>query len=81
MMKFLKQIFTGIDNETLDLGRILWAKISFVFCIISAYHTIKTGQFDPQAWAIGASAIMAGGGGAIALKSKTEPAKMDPPIQ
>jgi len=73
MFKFFKHMFTGIDNETYDLGRILWAKISVVFCIVSIYHTVHTGQFDPQAWAIGASSILAGGGGAIALKAKTEP--------
>jgi len=73
----LKHLFTGIDNTTWDLGRVLWAKISFVFCVISGWHTYHTGTFDPQAWAIGASAILAGGGGAIALKSKTEPTNVE----
>ena len=71
--KIIKHMFTGIDNETIDLGRIIWAKISLVYCAISAYHAVHTGQFDPQAWAIGAGAIMAGGGGSLALKAKTEP--------
>jgi hypothetical protein len=73
MFKFIKHIFTGIDNETWDIGRILWAKMCLVYCSISAWHTYHSGSFDPQQWAIGASAILAGGGGSLALKSKTEP--------
>ena len=75
MIKALKQIFTGIDNETLDIGRILWAKMSICFCVISSYTSIKSGTFDPQAWAIGAGAVLAAGGGTLALKAKTEPDK------
>jgi len=66
-------MFTGVDNQTFDLGRLLWAKISIVYCAISGWHTYHTGTFDPQQWAIGASAILAGGGGSLALKAKTEP--------
>lgn len=72
-------MFTGIDNETLDLGRIIWAKVSLVYCAVSAFHAYKTGQFDPQQWAIGAGAIMTAGGGSLALKAKTEPDKPTTP--
>jgi len=73
MFKAFKHLFTGVDNETWDIGRILWAKMSIVYCAVSAYHAIAHGVFDSQNWAIGASAILAGGGGGLALKSKTEP--------
>lgn len=76
-MTFVKHIFTGVDNQTFDIGRILWAKMCLVYCVLTGYHTVHSGQIDPQAWAIGASAILAGGGGAIALKSKTEPNNVD----
>ena len=69
----IKHLFTGVDNITWDLGRILWAKISVVYCALTAYHVIHTGTMNPQDWAIGASAILAGGGGGLALKAKTEP--------
>lgn len=78
MFKALKHMFTGVDNMTWDIGRILWAKISVVYCAISGYHAVMHGVFDPQGWAIGASAILAGGGGALSLKAKTEPTNADP---
>ena len=78
MFKALKHMFTGVDNTTWDLGRILWAKVSIVYCVISGYHEIVHGNFDAQNWAIGASAILAGGGGALALKANTEPKNVDP---
>lgn len=73
MIKFLKHIFTGIDNQTWDLGRILWAKISVVYCAISAGQVWAGHTFDPQSWAIGAGTILAAGGGSLLLKAKTEP--------
>jgi len=73
MLQAIKHMFTGVDNTTWDIGRILWAKMSIVYCVVSVYHAIQHGVFDPQNWAIGASAILAGGGGGLALKAKTEP--------
>lgn len=73
MMKFLRHAFTGADNQTWDIGRILWAKMCFVYCFVSGWHTYHTGIFDPQSWAIGAGTILAAGGGSLALKAKTEP--------
>jgi hypothetical protein len=78
MMEFFKKAFTGADNATWDLGRILWAKISVVYCALTSYHAIKNGVLNPQDWAIGASAILAGGGGALGLKAKTEPPHVIP---
>lgn len=72
-MEILRKLFTGADNATWDLGRVLWAKISVVYCALTSYHAVMSGQLDPQAWAIGAGAILAGGGGALGLKQKTEP--------
>ena len=77
MKEIFRKLFTAADNTTWDIGRILWAKISVVYCALTSYHAIKNGQLDPQAWAIGASAILAGGGGALGLKQKTEPTNAD----
>jgi hypothetical protein len=78
MTDFIKKLFTGADNATWDLGRLLWAKTSVVYCVISGYQVYHAGAFDPQQWAIGAGAILAAGGGSLALKSKTEPSHVDP---
>lgn len=73
MREFVQKIFTGADNKTWDLGRILWAKISIVYCALTSYHAVKSGSLDPQDWAIGASAILGGGGAALGMKANTEP--------
>ena len=79
MIEFFKHLFTGIDNKTWDIGRILWAKLSIVYCALTSYHAVKTGVLNPQDWAIGASAILGGGGAAIGLNAKTEPSDAGPP--
>ncbi len=63
MIAALKQLFTGADNQTWDIGRILWAKMCLVYCSVSVWHTYHSDAFDPQAWAIGAGTILADGGG------------------
>ena len=73
MTTLIKNLFTGVDNQTFDLGRLLWAKMALVYSGITIYHVYKTGVFDYQNWAIGAGAILAAGGGSLALKAATEP--------
>jgi len=73
MITLIKNIFTGVDNKTFDLGRLLWAKMAIVYSAVTAYHVYKTGNFEYQNWAIGAGAILAAGGGSLALKAATEP--------
>jgi len=72
----LKQMFTGADNSTLDLGRILWAHMAVGYLVITGYHAVvSSGPLDPIAWGGGAAAVLAGGGGSLALKAGTEPKK------
>jgi hypothetical protein len=73
MKEFFMKLFSGADNATVDLGRILWAKMSFVYCGASVY-AIHAGQaFSPEMWGLGAGAVLASGGAGLALKAKTEP--------
>ena len=69
----LYQAFTGKDNQTIDVGRILWALGVLVFLYLSVYDIIRGSKFDAQMWGIGFGAVLAAGGAAIALKAKTEP--------
>lgn len=77
MFKRLKaliyQTFTGKDNKTLDLGRILWAKGVLLFFALSIYDISRGGMFDPSTWGVGLGAVLAAGGAAIAMKAGTEP--------
>jgi len=73
----LIQTFTGKDNNTLDIGRILWALGVFVFFALSI-HAVWRGQvFDAIAWGTGFGAVLAGGGVALKVKETTEPPPKD----
>ena len=75
--KNIKQLFTGKDNETVDLGRVLWAKSVIGYFAVAFYHLHNGGTIDFTAFGVGISGILAAGGAAIGLKANTEP---DPPI-
>lgn len=65
-----KDLFTGIDNSTYDLGRVgVFMGIVF-FCVLSAINCAK---FDPQTFGVGFASILTGGGAMLYLKKDTEP--------
>jgi hypothetical protein len=69
----LLRLFTGKDNATLDLGRVLWAQGTLVFSGLAIYHVIHTHTFDYQAFGLGFGAVLGAGGVAIWAKKDTEP--------
>jgi len=71
-MKFLHDAFTGIDNQTYDLGRILLAFSLFAYLVLS-FLTIS--RFNPLDFAGGVGAILTTGGILLKLKETTEPKK------
>lgn len=75
--KFFKDIFTGKDNRTFDMGRVLWFQSVQAFILVTIYSLHKGGSFDPVVWGAGLAALIAGGGAAIGIKANTEPADND----
>jgi len=73
LMKHLLKTFSGIDNQSLDLGRILWALGTLVFFAMSIHSVWKGQAFDAISWGAGFSAVLAGGGAALWMKKDTEP--------
>lgn len=74
MKKFFHQLFTGADNKTADLGRVLWALSMLAFISATFLAIFQHNQtLDYTAWATGAGIILAAGGGALWAKAKTEP--------
>lgn len=69
----LRNTFTGKDNQTLDLGRLLWAKGVFVYFALTVYDLYNNGKFDAMDWATGLGIVLAAGGAALAMKANTEP--------
>ena len=72
-MKFLKDMITGIDGESFDVGRVLWIFGALSFLAISIYHAWRHGVFDPMSFGGGYSGILASGGAALKFKADTEP--------
>lgn len=73
--KLLIQTFSGKDNQTLDVGRILWALSILSFLGMGFYGIYKGQVVDYIAFGTGAAALLAAGGAALGMKAKTEPGK------
>lgn len=71
--RLLSDMFTGIDNATYDVGRLMWALGCIAYIGLSAYHCIVHGVFDAPSWGLGFGGVLAGGGAALKLKQGTEP--------
>lgn len=71
----LRQTFTGADNKTLDIGRILWALSVLSFLSMGFYGIFKGQVMDYLAFGTGVAAVLAAGGAALGLKAKAEPKK------
>lgn len=72
-MTFLKDMLTGVDGESFDVGRVLWVLGVFAFVILSGYSLYRGGAFDALGWGTGYGAILGGGGAGIGFKRKAEP--------
>ena len=71
----IKQLITGIDNETLCMGRVSWG-FSFVAICALAGATIATGgAIGIAEFGVALASIAAGHGAAIKFKETTEPGK------
>ena len=71
-LRLLRQVLTGVDNETYDIARVLG------FCGVVVYLGLGVAnwrQFQPQDFGIGFGAAIGGMGAAIGMKAKAEPRK------
>ena len=73
MIDFLKHCFTGADNATYDIGRVLWALAFLIGLIMHVYMTLTSKPYDLQAYGLGIGAILLAGGAALKMKDSTEP--------
>lgn len=73
MHKFIKDIFTGIDNLTWDVVRILL----FIFAISGIYfqgwYLYLTHQFDITQYYLASGGLLTTGSAALWIKKTTEP--------
>lgn len=74
MPSFWRTVFTGKDNQSGDVGRIIWVALSAALVSAEGWSVVHNHEpFNPIAFATACSAIMAAGATALGLKAKTEP--------
>lgn len=74
MKEVLKQLLTGGDNQTHDIGRWMAAIIGASGVVFQGWAVIHNGQpFNMQDFGIGAGALATGVGAMLKLKQDTEP--------
>jgi hypothetical protein len=73
MKTLLLHIFSGKDNQTIDVARVLWVLGVLSFIGYAGYHVFGNHLFDPISYGTGLGGALAGGGAGVGLKSKTEP--------
>jgi hypothetical protein len=72
-MQILKDLLTGKDGESYDVGRVLWFMLGLAFIAFTAYDLITNHHFDAANFGMNSGTLLAGGGVGIGLKAKTEP--------
>lgn len=74
----LRQIVTEVDDETLDINRIMFLIATFAFVAMTVWAVAVNKQpFDWIGYGGGFGAILAAGGGAIAFNRRHEQAELD----
>jgi hypothetical protein len=72
MKQILKQLLTGKDNETYDLGRVTWMLGTFAILIFAAYQ-ITSAQVSLRELAEALGIVSGANGASIFMKKDTEP--------
>lgn len=73
MKNILKTLFTGKDNSTYDIGRVLWAVGLASLIILECFKLFLSLPFDAMAYAGAIGTILTTGSAALGLKRHTEP--------
>ena len=75
----LRTAFSGKDNESIDLGRVLWASAFVLFDLLELHSVIWLhATFEPMSFAQASGLMLAGGGMALAAKAHCEPDPIKP---
>ena len=72
MNDILKQLLTGKDNHTYDIGRVTWL-VSLLAVIALAAYEVMHGAVSLRELAESLGIVSAASGASVAMKSKTEP--------
>jgi hypothetical protein len=79
MGKMIKDLFTGIDGQSHDIGRWSWAICLFAVIAGVAWNALHAVVIDAKQFAEALGIVVAAHGGALWAKKTTEPPAGDPP--
>jgi hypothetical protein len=72
VVEILKQLLTGKDNHTYDIGRVTWL-VSLLAVIALAAYEVMHNTVSLRELAESLGIVSAASGASVAMKSKTEP--------
>lgn len=72
MSEIIRQLLTGKDNTTYDIGRVTWL-ISLVAIIALASYEVMHNTVSIRELAESLGIVSAAGGASVAMKQKSEP--------
>ena len=72
MKTFLKQLLTGKDNQTYDIGRVTWLLGTITVIALAAFE-VSTSQVGLRELAEALGIVSAAGGASTMMKKDTEP--------
>jgi hypothetical protein len=70
--EIIRQLLTGKDNTTYDIGRVSWA-IGIIAVIALAFYEVMSSAVSIRELAEALGIVSAAGGASVAMKGKTEP--------
>lgn len=73
LLKIINDLFTGKDNQTFDIGRIMLFLAEVIFWYLAICKIHYTHDFNPVEFGTGQAAILTGFGALLAFKAPTEP--------
>ena len=76
MKDVLKQLLTGKDNVTYDIGRVTWL-LGFIAVISLAVYQVMYSTISLREVAEALGIVTGASGAAVAMKGKTEPGEQD----
>lgn len=73
-MDFMLRLFTGRDNASADIGRVLFALAAFSDIALEVFSVVvRHAPFDAVSFGTSVGALLVSGGAGLALKARTEP--------
>lgn len=72
-MNWIKHIFTGIDNQTVDVSRVLWIVGMLTFLGYAGYEVYKSGHFNMTDFSLAYGGLLAAGAAGVKIKESAEP--------